>query len=134
VTLAAAKDTDDINGTATIRLSASGITAKDITATEIDNDIVSTIAEAPQANETVKIEVPYTIRWRTTGTLNKVHIKVIWSSSGTPEGYKYIIKNLTNTGSYNWTPDIVNDQCQLIFERSDTGKEVGRSGTFKIVN
>ena len=37
VTLAASEDSDSTNGTAIIRLSASGITDKDITATEVDN-------------------------------------------------------------------------------------------------
>ena len=38
VTLSAAEDADTTNGTATIRISASGIPNKDITATESDND------------------------------------------------------------------------------------------------
>jgi len=39
VTLAAAEDTDQTNGTATIRCSASGWTSADVTATEADNDL-----------------------------------------------------------------------------------------------
>jgi len=39
VTLSAAKDFDIANGTATIRVSATGIPSKDITATEQDNDV-----------------------------------------------------------------------------------------------
>ncbi len=45
VTLSAAEDADTTNGTATIRISASGIPNKDITATESDNDIC--IASVP---------------------------------------------------------------------------------------
>jgi hypothetical protein len=41
VTLAAAEDVDTINGTATIRVAASGIPNKDVTATEQDNDTLS---------------------------------------------------------------------------------------------
>jgi uncharacterized repeat protein (TIGR02543 family) len=44
VTLAAAKDADASNGTATITCSASGLTDKVITATEIDNDYTLTVS------------------------------------------------------------------------------------------
>ena len=43
VTLAAAEDSDTTNGTATIRVSASGIPDKDVTATEVDNDVKETV-------------------------------------------------------------------------------------------
>jgi hypothetical protein len=51
VTLAAAEDSDTTNGTATIRISATGITNKDVTATEQDNDAVCT--------GTITVETPY---------------------------------------------------------------------------
>jgi hypothetical protein len=41
VTLAAAEDVDIANGTATIRVAATGIANKDVTATEVDNDTLS---------------------------------------------------------------------------------------------
>jgi hypothetical protein len=41
VTLAAAEDMDTTNGTATIRVAATGIPNKDVTATEVDNDTLN---------------------------------------------------------------------------------------------
>jgi hypothetical protein len=45
VTLSAAEDVDTVNGVATIRVSASGIPNKDITATEADNDTLSFVTD-----------------------------------------------------------------------------------------
>ena len=45
VTLAAAEDVDIANGTAVIRLSATGIPSRDITATEQDNDTLQFVTD-----------------------------------------------------------------------------------------
>jgi urease beta subunit len=50
VTLAAAEDVDIVNGTATIRLSASGVPNKDVTATEVDNDTLQFVTSTDTVN------------------------------------------------------------------------------------
>jgi predicted SpoU family rRNA methylase len=53
VTLEADQDTDTINGTATIRVSAPGIANQDITVTEIDDDVLQFVVDA---DEPIEIE------------------------------------------------------------------------------
>ena len=50
VTLAAAEDTDIENGSAVIRISSSGVTNKDVTATEQDNDTLQIVTSANQVS------------------------------------------------------------------------------------
>jgi tetratricopeptide (TPR) repeat protein/phospholipid N-methyltransferase len=50
VTLRAAEDNDTVNGKATIRISASGIPDKDITAIEVDNDSLSFITDTDEVS------------------------------------------------------------------------------------
>jgi hypothetical protein len=50
VTLAAAEDTDIENGSAVIRISASGVPNKDVTATEQDNDTLQIVTSADQVS------------------------------------------------------------------------------------
>lgn len=45
VTLAASEDSDTTNGAATIRVSAGGITSQDVTATEVDNDVLAFVTD-----------------------------------------------------------------------------------------
>jgi len=137
VTLAAAEDADDLNGTATIRLSASGIQNKDVTATEIDKDDgIKITVSAPKAGDNLKRDVKYTIKWDTEGgSLNRVSIKVVWVLTGGGSESKYINQSAENDGSFNWVPDIISGQCQLIFERGyETKKKIGESGFFSVSN
>lgn len=137
ITLAAAEDADDLNGTATIGLSASGIQNKDVIATEIDKDDgIKITVNAPKAGDNLKRNVKYTIKWDTEGgSLNKVNIKIVWGVTGGGSESKYIIQSAENDGSFNWVPDIISNQCQLIFERGyETKKKIGESGIFSISN
>ena len=52
VTLAAAEDLDILNGVATIRCSATGLTDKDVTATEVDDDFPPVVVPYPAADAT----------------------------------------------------------------------------------
>jgi len=141
VILQAAEDDDDTGSKTTILISAttaqSGIPDKNIEVTVNDNDKVIIEIKAPQAGDTLKKGQHYTIKWETkNGTLDKLYIKLSWGDlSGTGGESKYIVENTTNNGSFDWVPDIVNDKCQLTFEKSK-GKKVqdGDSGVFKIIN
>jgi hypothetical protein len=45
VTLSAANDTDTVNGSAVIRVSAAGVSSKDVTANEVDNDSLNFVTD-----------------------------------------------------------------------------------------
>jgi len=109
VTLAAAADTDAVNGTATIRCSAADWTNKDVTATEDDAQGTLTIT-APSSG----------VKWEQGTACN-----IAWTSSGNPgsevkleysvnngASWPQIIGSTDNDGTHPWTvPDTASLQC-----------------------
>ena len=111
VTLAAAEDTDAVNGTATIRCTATEWTSKYITATEDDAQGSFTIT-SPSGG----------VKWEQ-GTMQDI----TWTSSGNPgsevkleystnngAAWTQIIGSTDNDGAYSWSvPDSASIQCLI---------------------
>jgi|GEM_PF-2346317 len=126
VTLAAAEDADAVNGTATIRCSATGWANKDITATEDDAQGSLTVT-SPNGGEKWEQGTSHNIVWTSSGNPGP-NVKIEYSPTNGGTWFQ-ITASTDNDGSHPWTvPDVASAQF-LVRVTSTTKPEIsGTSG------
>jgi hypothetical protein len=98
VTLSAGEDDDGANGTATIRIAASGLPDKDISARELDNETITVLS--PNGGETIIAGTTHEITWTGAGSTGaSVAIELIKGGAFDST----IIPSTPNDGSFSWT-------------------------------
>ncbi len=123
VTLSASEDADDVNGTATIRLSGTGIPNKYISAVEQDNDQVvpSITVTSPNGGEHWITGETRNITWAASGGVNSVNID--YSTSGFNGSYSPIASSVSfsgNLGGYPWiVPNVDSNLCVVRVRDTD---------------
>ena len=127
----------DINSSITIKLSSSGMTSA------APNEIT---VKYPNGGENINKDTPFTIKWKTFGTVSNVTISYYAGSNPnveSDEGWTSIAEEINNLDSFAWTPSATNginsmteslrDSIRIRVKSSD-GKTIDMSGWYFTIN
>lgn len=127
----------DINSSINLKLSSSGMTSA------APNEIT---IKYPNGGETLNKDTPFTIKWKTFGTVSNVTISYYAGSNPNVEsdgGWTSIAEEINNLDSFAWTPSATNginsmteslrDSIRIRVKSSD-GKTIDMSGWYFTIN
>ena len=127
----------DINSSINLKLSSSGMTSA------APNEIT---IKYPNGGETLNKDTPFTIKWKTFGTVSNVTISYYAGSNPnveSDEGWTSIAEEINNLDSFAWTPSATNginsmteslrDSIRIRVKSSD-GKTIDMSGWYFTIN
>ena len=127
----------DINSSINLKLSSSGMTSA------APNEIT---VKYPNGGENLNKDTPFTIKWKTFGTVSNVTISYYAGSNPnveSDEGWTSIAEEINNLDSFAWTPSATNginsmteslrDSIRIRVKSSD-GKTIDMSGWYFTIN
>jgi hypothetical protein len=127
----------DINSSINLKLSSSGMTSA------APNEIT---IKYPNGGETLNKDTPFTIKWKTFGTVSNVTISYYAGSNPnveSDEGWTSIAEEINNLDSFAWTPSATNginsmteslrDSIRIRVKSSDK-KTIDMSGWYFTIN
>ena len=127
----------DINSSITLKLSSSGMTSA------APNEIT---VKYPNGGENLNKDTPFTIKWKTFGTVSNVTISYYAGSNPnveSDEGWTSIAEEINNLDSFAWTPSATNginsmteslrDSIRIRVKSSDK-KTIDMSGWYFTIN